>query len=83
QIIYEIDSIRNIFDEEKVDESHMFVIVNRLNHCVQIWRLLVDQMGILETITPLDFMEFRSYLPPASDFQNLQFYLIEIWFARI
>ncbi|CAF0898208.1 unnamed protein product [Didymodactylos carnosus] len=77
QIIYEIDSIREIFDKETVDESHMFVIVNRLNRCVQIWHLLVDQIGILETMTPLDFMEFRSYLSPASGFQSLQFRLIE------
>ena len=28
-------------------------------------------------MTPLDFMEFRSYLSPASGFQSLQFRLIE------
>lgn len=32
---------------------------------------------ILETMTPLDFMEFRGYLCPASGFQSLQFRLIE------
>lgn len=32
---------------------------------------------ILETMTPLDFMEFREYLCPASGFQSLQFRLIE------
>lgn len=32
---------------------------------------------ILETMTPLDFMEFRCYLKPASGFQSLQFRLIE------
>jgi len=32
---------------------------------------------ILETMTPLDFMEFRHYLSPASGFQSLQFRLLE------
>lgn len=32
---------------------------------------------ILETMTPLDFMEFRNYLCPASGFQSLQFRLLE------
>lgn len=40
-------------------------------------QLLVDQVPILETMTPLDFMEFRNYLSPASGFQSLQFRLIE------
>jgi excinuclease ABC subunit B len=43
-----------------IDESHMFVSINRLQRCVQIWRLLCDQITILETMTPLDFMEFRN-----------------------
>lgn len=55
----------------------MFVSINRLQRCVQIWRLLCDQIIILETMTPLDFMEFRSYLSPASGFQSLQFRLVE------
>jgi tryptophan 2,3-dioxygenase len=32
---------------------------------------------ILETMTPMDFMEFRHYLSPASGFQSLQFRLLE------
>lgn len=37
----------------------------------------MDQVPILETMTPLDFMDFRNYLSPASGFQSLQFRLIE------
>ena len=77
QILWEIDSLRVIFGNKQIDESHMFVSINRLQRCVQIWRLLCDQISILETMTPLDFMEFRSYLSPASGFQSLQFRLIE------
>lgn len=31
----------------------------------------------METMTPLDFMEFRNYLSPASGFQSVQFRLLE------
>lgn len=37
----------------------------------------MDQVPILETMTPLDFMDFRNYLAPASGFQSLQFRLLE------
>ncbi|CAF4636675.1 unnamed protein product [Rotaria sp. Silwood1] len=77
QIIWEIDSLRKIFTNDIIDETHMFVSINRLQRCAQIWHLLCDKISILETMTPLDFMEFRSYLSPASGFQSLQFRLIE------
>ena len=41
------------------------------------YQLLRDQVMILETMTPLDFMEFRNYLTPSSGFQSLQFRLLE------
>ncbi|XP_026676906.1 tryptophan 2,3-dioxygenase-like [Diaphorina citri] len=40
-------------------------------------QILVDQVSILETMSPLDFMQFRDYLTPASGFQSLQFRLME------
>ena len=40
-------------------------------------QLLVDQVHILETMSPNDFLDFRSYLSPASGFQSLQFRLLE------
>jgi len=42
-----------------------------------ILKLMVDQIHILETMTPLDFMDFRAYLSHASGFQSLQFRLLE------
>ena len=41
------------------------------------FQLLRDQVSILETMTPLDFLEFREYLTPSSGFQSLQFRLLE------
>lgn len=77
QIIYELDSIRSLFDAEKIEESRTLDILKRLNRIVLILKLLVDQVPILETMTPLDFMEFRNYLSTASGFQSLQFRMIE------
>ncbi|KAJ3646425.1 hypothetical protein Zmor_024013 [Zophobas morio] len=76
QIIYELDSIRNIFSDV-LEESQTLEILKRLNRVVLILKVLVDQVMILETMTPLDFMDFRCYLRPASGFQSLQFRLLE------
>nr|ALQ52682.1 tryptophan 2,3-dioxygenase [Nilaparvata lugens] len=78
QILYELDSVRKLFSEKQgLDESKTLDVVRRLNRISMILKLLVDQITILETMTPLDFMEFRNYLSPASGFQSLQFRLIE------
>ncbi|XP_014247244.1 tryptophan 2,3-dioxygenase [Cimex lectularius] len=78
QIIHELDSIRVIFNKpEGLEESETLEILKRLSRIVLILKLLVDQVMILETMTPLDFMEFREYLCPASGFQSVQFRLIE------
>ncbi|XP_076760529.1 tryptophan 2,3-dioxygenase vermilion [Xylocopa sonorina] len=60
-----------------LNESRTLEILKRLNRIVLILKLLVDQVSILETMTPLDFMAFRDYLCPASGFQSLQFRLLE------
>lgn len=77
QILFELDSIRPLLHTKEVNESNMFQITSRMNRVVLILKLLQDQVEILETMTPLDFMEFRGYLAPASGFQSLQFRLIE------
>jgi len=40
-------------------------------------RILIEQIGVIETMTPQDFLEFRSNLAPASGFQSVQFREIE------
>ncbi|KAK9871015.1 hypothetical protein WA026_009974 [Henosepilachna vigintioctopunctata] len=76
QIIYELDSIRYLFTSS-LEESQTLEILKRLQRIVLILKVLVDQVMILETMTPLDFMEFRGYLRPASGFQSMQFRLLE------
>jgi tryptophan 2,3-dioxygenase len=42
-----------------------------------ILRILIQQISVLETMSPQDFLEFRSNLSPASGFQSVQFREIE------
>ncbi|XP_075676252.1 tryptophan 2,3-dioxygenase vermilion isoform X1 [Dermatophagoides pteronyssinus] len=77
QILFEIDSVREIMNKRVKDEANLLKITSRLNRVVLILKLLVDQVTILETMTPLDFMEFRGFLSPASGFQSVQFRLLE------
>ena len=77
QVLYEIDSIFEVFEMEEVDESQIGTVVSRLHRINEIIQLLIDQIKILETMTPMDFLEFRDLLTPASGFQSGQFRLIE------
>ena len=49
----------------------------RLERCHAIERLLVDQVDVIDTMTPQDFLAFRTKLAPASGFQSAQFREIE------
>ncbi|XP_063992135.1 tryptophan 2,3-dioxygenase isoform X1 [Diachasmimorpha longicaudata] len=71
------DGLSEAMNYQRLDESRTLEILKRLNRIVLILKLLVDQVTILETMTPLDFMAFRDYLCPASGFQSLQFRLLE------
>lgn len=77
QIIFELDSIRQLFTTSVMDEGKTLLIVHRLTRIAVIMKLLVDQFEIMETMTPLDFLEFRGFLEPASGFQSYQFRLLE------
>lgn len=76
-ILTEVRSVLDIFAQDRIDEKQMDLIVSRLQRVVAIQKLLVDQVGIVETMTPLDFLEFRDMLIPASGFQSLQFRKLE------
>lgn len=78
QILWELDSVREIFQNGHVrDERNMLKVIARMNRVVVIFKLLVQQFSVLETMTALDFNDFREYLSPASGFQSLQFRLLE------
>ncbi|MGH3913691.1 MAG: tryptophan 2,3-dioxygenase family protein [Pseudonocardiaceae bacterium] len=77
QILFELDAVLEVMAAVTVPEKEMGQVVARLGRITAIQRLLLDQIDVLETMTPLDFLDFRDELVPASGFQSVQFRLIE------
>ena len=77
QIQHELDDVLDIFSKEYIDEKQIGIAVSRLRRITEIQKVLVDQLNVLETMTALDFLEFRHLLSPASGFQSVQFREIE------
>ena len=77
QILHELDSVLEMFKGNYVQEESLGTVVTRFDRIIEIQKLLVNQIGILETMKPMDFLEFRDLLTPSSGFQSTQFRLIE------
>lgn len=79
QILHELNIVREVFLKDNIHNNtpDIYNSVHRLKRIVTILEVAVTQMGILETMTPLDFLDFRDLLRPASGFQSIQFKMIE------
>ena len=79
QILHELNACCAVLQKPSADDDgpDMNVVVHRLKRVVEIWKLLNQQVDVLETMTPLDFLDFRSSLEGASGFQSTQFRQIE------
>lgn len=79
QILFEVESVISIMDKPSLNDNspEMQIVVHRLNRVVTILKVLVQQIDILETMTPMDFLDFRDILRPASGFQSYQFKVLE------
>jgi len=77
QILHEFEDIIQILHQDYIPEKQMGRVLHNLERVVSIQRLLLEQITVLETMTPLDFMDFRDFLFPASGFQSFQFRLVE------
>ncbi len=79
QLHHEADSIVAIMRKPAVNDNspELQTVVHRMNRMVVILRVLIHQIDILETMTPMDFLDFRDMLRPASGFQSWQFKLLE------
>src|SRR5438876_5550331 len=73
QILHEIDAATRLINDDRVLSA-----TRALRRIVEIEKLLVKQIHILETMTPIDFLAFREELNPASGFQSMQFREIEV-----
>jgi tryptophan 2,3-dioxygenase len=72
QILHEIDDAARAMSEDRAPSA-----ARALARVVEIEKLLVTQIHILETMTPINFLGFRDQLNPASGFQSMQFREIE------
>jgi tryptophan 2,3-dioxygenase len=79
QILFEVDSVHRIMSQPAINDNspELLKVVRRLFRVVEIMRVLVHKIDILETMTPLDFLDFRDLLRPASGFQSMQFKILE------
>jgi tryptophan 2,3-dioxygenase len=79
QLHHEADSLVAIMRKPSLNDNspELQTVVHRLNRMAVILRVLVHQIDILETMTPMDFLDFRDMLRPASGFQSWQFKLLE------
>ena len=79
QILFEVNSVIDIMNKPVVNDNspEMQTVVHRLKRVVTILKVLVHQIDIIETMTPMDFLDFRDMLRPASGFQSYQFKIIE------
>ena len=79
QLHHEVDSIITTMARPSLNDNspELQMVVHRLNRCVTVLRVLVHQIDIMETMTPMDFLDFRDMLRPASGFQSWQFKKLE------
>lgn len=77
QIIFELDSVLSTFQKNSIPENELGAACARLERIVSILKLILGQIDVLETMTPMDFLDFRDMLYPASGFQSFQWRLIE------
>jgi tryptophan 2,3-dioxygenase len=72
QILHELEHLNTLFaadDEPRVRHT--------LKRVLTIMKVLVAQLDILETMTPLEFLSFRDRLESSSGFQSFQFRALE------
>lgn len=72
QVLHEVDAA-----VAQMDEDRGAAAARSLRRVAEIEKVLVQQIHILETMTPINFLGFRDELNPASGFQSMQFREIE------
>lgn len=72
QILHELDAAITLLHENRLPAA-----TRAINRIVEIEKLLVGQIHILESMTPISFLAFRDELNPASGFQSMQFREVE------
>jgi tryptophan 2,3-dioxygenase len=72
QLLHEFDRIRPLLENDDLHRAQ-----HTLKRILTILKVMVAQLDILETMTPIEFLSFRQRLEAASGFQSDQFRQIE------
>ena len=72
QMLHEVDAVIG-----RMHAGEALGAQRLLRRCIEIQRVLIAQIKVLETMTPNDFLTFRDHLMPASGFQSSQFRALE------
>jgi tryptophan 2,3-dioxygenase len=72
QMLHEAVTIRELLTRGEVRPA-----TRLFRRLIEIQRVLIQQIAVLETMTPVDFLEFRNHLMPASGLQSVQFRELE------
>jgi tryptophan 2,3-dioxygenase len=73
QVLHELDAFVVKLSEDRILEG-----TRMMERVSEIFRVLIQQVDVLETMTPVEFNRFRSNLNPASGFQSFQFRELEL-----
>jgi tryptophan 2,3-dioxygenase len=77
EVVHELDYLRTL-----LLDTNTSLALQTLKRILIILKVLVAQIDILETITPLDFLSFRDRLQSGSGFQSYQFRELEFVLGR-
>ncbi|MCA1710534.1 MAG: tryptophan 2,3-dioxygenase [Actinobacteria bacterium] len=72
QVLHELTAAR-----DRMLDGDAYLPRKALQRVHVIERVLIQQVQVLETMTPQDFLAFREHLSPASGFQSVQFRELE------
>jgi tryptophan 2,3-dioxygenase len=78
-VLHELDAVKAAIDAgaETDDDAPLRTAIRLLKRVETIFKVLVQQIHVLESMRPVDFLDFRSQLNPASGFQSAQFREVE------
>lgn len=72
EVLHELDELVDHLDDDRPALSG-----HQLKRVLTIFKTLVSQLDVLETMTPLEFVSFRAFLANSSGFESAQFREIE------
>ncbi|HWB43693.1 MAG TPA: tryptophan 2,3-dioxygenase family protein [Gemmatimonadales bacterium] len=77
QVLHEVDYLQGLLARNEADRAR-----HTLKRILTILKVMVAQIDILETMTPLEFLSFRDRLESGSGFQSHQFRELEFTLGR-